>query len=207
MFEVNNIFIQFGNEQVLKNYSCKISKGSLTCIVGRSGCGKTSLLKAFIGLTPFTGGMIKVDGTVLDENTCSSIRKITSYLPQELSFPNEDVMDVVHQTLRIGGVKNVRLSIPGLLRNLQRLGLESDILEKRMAEISGGQRQRMMIAVLAVLDKQVWLLDEPTAALDEKSRNLVIRFLIEEQQRGKTVVAVSHDAMFASQCSNVIQLD
>lgn len=207
MVEVNDISIQYGGEQVLQNFSCKIEKSGLACIVGRSGCGKTSLLKALIGLAPTIGGRIRIGDTLLNENTCASVRKITAYLPQDLSFPNDGVMDVVCQTLRIGGVKNVRLSITELHRNLQRLGLEPELLDKHMAEISGGQRQRMMIATLAMLDKQVWLLDEPTAALDEASRDLVIRFLIDEQQRGKTIVAVSHDAVFASRCSTVIQLD
>ena len=160
-----------------------------------------------IGLTPYCGGTIRIAGTELNESSCAFVRKITAYLPQELVFPNEDIMDIVLQTFRIGGVKNVRLSMPLLHQKIQRLGLEPELLDKRMAEISGGQRQRVMIAVLSMLDKQVWLLDEPTAALDEKSRDLVIRFLIEEQRCGKTIVAVSHDPVFASRCSTIIRLD
>jgi putative ABC transport system ATP-binding protein len=76
-----------------------------------------------------------------------------------------------------------------------------------MAEISGGQRQRVMLATIALLDKQVWLLDEPTAALDKESRDLVIKFLLAQQLRGKTIVAVSHDEEFAERCSTLIQLD
>lgn len=207
MLEVNDISIQFGGEQVLQNFSCRVEKGALACVVGRSGCGKTSLLKALIGLTPYYGGSIRIAGAELNESSCAFVRKITAYLPQELVFPNEDIMDIVLQTFRIGGVKNVRLSMPLLHQNIQRLGLEPELLDKRMAEISGGQRQRVMIAVLSMLDKQVWLLDEPTAALDEKSRDLVIRFLIEEQRCGKTIVAVSHDPVFASRCSTIIRLD
>lgn len=207
MLEVNDISIRFGDEQVLQNFSCRVEKGGLACIVGRSGCGKTSLLKALIGLTPYYGGKIRIVGTELNESSCALVRRITAYLPQELAFPNEDVMDIVLQTFHIGGIKNVRLSMPLLHQNLQRLGLEPELLDKRMTEISGGQRQRVMIAVLGMLDKQVWLLDEPTAALDEKSRDLVIRFLVEEQREGKTIVVVSHDPVFASRCSTVIQLD
>ena len=109
--------------------------------------------------------------------------------------------------MRIGKVKNVQLSTSLLRENLQRLGLEEDLLNKRVSEISGGQRQRVMLATLALLDKDIWLLDEPTAALDEASRDCVIDFLLGQQKRGKTIVAVSHDACFASQCSTIIQLD
>ena len=86
------------------------------------------------------------------------------------------------------------------------MGLDKEMLDKRLSEISGGQRQRLMLATLALLDRELWLLDEPTAALDEASRDMVIRFLRAKQQEGKTIVAVSHDACFASHCSTLIQL-
>ena len=207
MLEVNNISIQFGDEEVLCRFTCRVEKGQFACIKGRSGCGKTSLLKAFIGLVPFDGGYIRVGGFVLNENTCNIIRKNTAYLPQELSFPNEDVNDIIVQTLRVGGVRDVRLCMRNLYDNLSLLGLDRDVLSKRMAEISGGQRQRVMLATIALLDKQVWLLDEPTAALDKESRDLVIKFLLAQQLRGKTIVAVSHDEEFAERCSTLIQLD
>lgn len=207
MLEVNNISIQFGDEEVLCRFTCRVEKGQFACIKGRSGCGKTSLLKAFIGLVPFDGGYIRVGGFVLNENTCNIIRKNTAYLPQELSFPNEDVNDIIVQTLRVGGVRDVRLCMQDLYDNLSLLGLDRDVLSKRMAEISGGQRQRVMLATIALLDKQVWLLDEPTAALDKESRDLVIKFLLAQQLRGKTIVAVSHDEEFAERCSTLIQLD
>lgn len=129
------------------------------------------------------------------------------YLPQELSFPSETVNELVMQTLRIGKVKNVQISMPLLRDNFAKLGLDEELLRKRLSEISGGQRQRVMLATLALLDKDIWLLDEPTAALDELSRNYVIDFLLEQQQRGKTIVSVSHDMHFASRCSTIIPLD
>ena len=135
MLEVNDISIQFGGEQVLQNFSCRVEKGGLACVVGRSGCGKTSLLKALIGLTPYCGGTIRIAGAELNESSCAFVRKITAYLPQELVFPNEDIMDIVLQTFRIGGVKNVRLSMPLLHQKIQRLGLEPELLDKRMAAI------------------------------------------------------------------------
>ena len=207
MLEVNNISIQFGDEEVLCGFTCRVEKGQFACIKGKSGCGKTSLLKALIGLSPFDGGTIRVGGEVLNENTCNIIRKNTAYLPQELSFPNENVNDIIVQTLHIGGIKDVRLYTSGLYNNLRLLGLDQEMLDRRMSEISGGQRQRVMLAAIALLDKQVWLLDEPTAALDKDSRDLVIDFLLAQQRRGKTIVAVSHDEEFAARCSALIQID
>lgn len=206
MLAVNDISIQYGNECVLQHFSCHIGRGDFACITGVSGCGKTSLLRAFIGLTPLAEGTISVGECILNEKTCTFIRKNTLYLPQELSFPSETVNDLAVQTLRVVGVKNVQISTLMLLENFVKLGLDEELLHKRLSEISGGQRQRIMLATLALLNKEVWLLDEPTAALDELSRNCVIDFLLEHQQRGKTIVAVSHDMHFASRCSTVISL-
>lgn len=206
MLAANEISIHFGKECVIEHFSCHIHPGDFACITGPSGCGKTSLLRAFIGLTPITCGEIVVDKQAMNEKTCDATRRKTSYLPQELSFPNDTVNDFITQTFRIGNNKNVQLFMDKLYDNLKKLGLDTDLLKKRLSEISGGQRQRIMLATLATQGKEIWLLDEPTAALDETSRNLVIDFLREQQQQGTTIVAVSHDQQFAAHCSTLIQL-
>lgn len=207
MIEAVDICIRFGEESVVEHFSYHICEGDFVCVVGKSGCGKTSLLKAFIGLAPLAQGHIRVGEWVLGEKTCDMVRKQTVYLPQDLSFPSETVEELVRQTLRIGRAGSVQYSEQELRGNLQLLGLEPEVLGKRMAEISGGQRQRIILATVAMLDKRLWLLDEPTAALDATSRDLVAEFLLGQQRRGRTIVAVSHDRHFAAYCSDVITLD
>lgn len=207
MLKVDNISIRYDGESVLEEFSCHIEKGDFACITGRSGCGKTSLLRALMGMTPIAGGKVYVDGRVLDEKSCHIVRETTAYLPQDLQFPYQDVKEFVEVMMRVGKVDNRTVQPNGLLYNLTCLGLDGELLQRRMTELSGGQRQRLILAVLALLDKEIWLLDEPTAALDEESRNRVINFLLTLRQRGKTIVAVSHDACFASHCSKVIHID
>lgn len=206
MLLAENILIRFGDECVLDRFSCHIEKGEFACITGLSGCGKTSLLKSFLGLTPLEGGSIRVGEYMMNEHTCSAIRRNVVYLPQDLTLPYETVDEAMRQVLKTGGLKGVLLPTPLLRENLTKLGLDEELLSKRLSEISGGQRQRLMLAVLSLLDREVWLLDEPTAALDKTSRDYVIDFLIEQQHRGKTIVAVSHDSSFAARCSVTIHL-
>jgi putative ABC transport system ATP-binding protein len=130
-----------------------------------------------------------------------------AYLPQDLALPYDTVGETVRQVLRMGGMKYMPQSATLLRDNLMKLGLDDELLGKRMVEISGGQRQRLILAVLSLLDREVWLLDEPTAALDKMSRDYVIDFLQEQQRKGKTIVAVSHDPCFSSKCSVTIHLD
>ena len=206
MLQVDNISIQYGDERVLGNFSCHIAQGEFACITGVSGCGKTSLLRSFIGLTPLVEGVIRVGEHMLDEHTCSAIRRRVAYLPQDLALPYDTVHEAVCHVLKIGGLKYECSMKLRLVKSLVKLGLDEDLFDKRLAEVSGGQRQRLMLAVLSLLDREVWLLDEPTAALDGGSRDSVIAFLAEQQRQGKTIVAVSHDSHFCSQCSMVIQL-
>ncbi|MBP3374777.1 MAG: ABC transporter ATP-binding protein [Bacteroidaceae bacterium] len=206
MLSVKDVSISFGKESVIRHFSCHISPAELICLTGKSGCGKSSLLRAFIGLTPFNGE-ICVQGIPVNERSCESIRRNTAYLPQDLSFPGELVSDIISQIKRLGRVVAGERAEQALIKNLALLGLEDDIVHKRMSEISGGQRQRIILAAIALLDKDLWLLDEPTSALDCASRNLVLHFLRIQQQEGRTIVAVTHDKEFAEQCSRVINLD
>lgn len=206
MLQAENISVRYGNERVLDCFSCHVERGAFACVSGASGCGKTSLLKAFMGLAPLDEGTIRVGEYLLDECTCNAIRKQVAYLPQDLALPYEMVVETVNHVLRIGGLRYDHATNLLLCDNLAKLGLDEELLDKRMVEISGGQRQRLVLAVLALLDREVWLLDEPTAALDRISCDYVIEFLLEQQQRGKTIVAVSHDVWFAAQCSVTIQL-
>lgn len=206
MLLADNISIFYDGEHVLDRFSCHIKRGTFACVAGASGCGKTSLLKAFMGLVPLSEGTIRVGEQILNEQTCNAIRKRVAYLPQDLALPYDTVVEAVIHVLKIGGLRYDHATCHLLSANLVKLGLEEDLLDKRMGEISGGQRQRLVLAVLALLDREVWLLDEPTAALDRASRDYVIEFLIEQQQQGRTIVAVSHDVWFAAQCSVTIQL-
>lgn len=206
MLQADNISIRFGDEHVLDRFSCHIEQGAFVCITGMSGCGKTSLLKSFLGFVPLTEGTIRVGGYTLNEHTCSAIRRSVAYLPQDLLLPYDTVNETICHVLKIGELRYKHSSALQLRENLAKLGLDDDLLEKRLAEISGGQRQRLMLATLALLDKPIWLLDEPTAALDKVSRDYVITFLIEQQKRGKTIVAISHDHSFAARCTATIRL-
>ena len=206
MLQADNKSIRFGDECVLDHFSCRIEKGEFACITGMSGCGKTSLLKAFLGLAPLSEGAIRVGEYVLGEQTCSAIRKQVAYLPQDLALPYDTVHEVVSHALRLRGMRYNHTERLHLCKNMVQLGLDEDLRDKRLVEISGGQRQRLILAALTLLDREVWLLDEPTAALDGDSRDYVIAFLLEQRRRGKTIVAVSHDQGFAAQCSVVIQL-
>ena len=135
-----------------------------------------------------------------------NIRKHTAYLPQDLSFPCEWVSEVLETPFLFKNNKDVTVTKEKWHDALGRLGLDKGIIEKRLNEISGGQRQRMLFAVIAMLDKDIILLDEPTSALDGESVALVMNFIKDMCKSGKCVIAVTHDKHFALECDRVINI-
>ena len=99
MLHINNACIAFGTEVLFSGFSMKLERGETACIVGQSGCGKTSLLNAVMGFVPLKEGSIQVGETLLDISTIDSVRRQIAWIPQELGhglnyWPCFDFYDV-----------------------------------------------------------------------------------------------------------------
>lgn len=213
MIEINNASITYGAETLFKGLSFGVEKGGMTCITGESGTGKTSLLNAVMGFVPLRQGQIKVDGIEVSSSTIDRVRNRIAWVPQELALPAEWVSEMVSIPFELK--QNRRKCLPKdkncplkerLMQVFALLGLEQELYDKRVNEISGGQRQRIMLAVASLLDKEVLIADEPTSALDPASVDRVIRFFHQLQQKGTTILTVSHDQRYIASCDTIITL-
>ena len=206
MLHINNACIAFGTEVLFSGFEMKLEKGETACIVGQSGCGKTSLLKAVMGFVPLYEGTIKVGGTLLDKSTIDLVRRQIAWIPQELALPFEWVKEMVSLPFELKVNRSVPFSEERLFMCFDELGLEHELYFKRVNEVSGGQRQRIMLAVAALLNKPLIVIDEPTSALDTGSTDKVLAFFRRQAEKGAAVLAVSHDKDFASGCHYLIEL-
>ena len=206
MLHINNACIAFGTEVLFSGFEMKLEKGETACIVGQSGCGKTSLLNAVMGFVPLYEGTIKVGGTLLDKSTIDLVRRQIAWIPQELALPFEWVKEMVSLPLEMKVNRSVPFSEERLFMCFDELGLEHELYFKRVNEVSGGQRQRIMLAVAALLNKPLIVIDEPTSALDTGSTDKVLAFFRRQAEKGAAVLAVSHDKDFASGCHYLIEL-
>lgn len=206
MLHINNACIAFGTEVLFSGFEMKLEKGETACIVGQSGCGKTSLLNAVMGFVPLYEGTIKVGGTLLDKSTIDLVRRQISWIPQELALPFEWVKEMVSLPFELKVNRSVPFSEERLFMCFDELGLEHELYFKRVNEVSGGQRQRIMLAVAALLNKPLIVIDEPTSALDTGSTDKVLAFFRRQAEKGAAVLAVSHDKDFASGCHYLIEL-
>lgn len=206
MLHINNACIAFGTEVLFSGFEMKLEKGETACIVGQSGCGKTSLLNAVMGFVPLYEGTIKVGGTLLDKSTIDLVRRQIAWIPQELALPFEWVKEMVSLPFELKVNRSVPFSEERLFMCFDELGLEHELYFKRINEVSGGQRQRIMLAVAALLNKPLIVIDEPTSALDTGSTDKVLAFFRRQAEKGAAVLAVSHDKDFASGCHYLIEL-
>lgn len=206
MLHINNACIAFGTEVLFSGFEMKLEKGETACIVGQSGCGKTSLLNAVMGFVPLYEGTIKVGGTLLDKSTIDLVRRQIAWIPQELALPFEWVKEMVSLPFELKVNRSVPFSEERLFMCFDELRLEHELYFKRVNEVSGGQRQRIMLAVAALLNKPLIVIDEPTSALDTGSTDKVLAFFRRQAEKGAAVLAVSHDKDFASGCHYLIEL-
>mgnify|MGYP001128005764 CR=1 FL=1 len=206
MLHINNACIAFGTEVLFSGFEMKLEKGETACIVGQSGCGKTSLLNAVMGFVPLYEGTIKVGGTLLDKSTIDLVRRQIAWIPQELALPFEWVKEMVSLPFELKVNRSVPFSEERLFMCFDELGLEHELYFKRVNEVSGGQRQRIMLAVAALLNKPLIVIDEPTSALDTGSTDKVLAFFRRQAEKGAAVLAGSHDKDFASGCHYLIEL-
>ena len=206
MLHINNACIAFGAEVLFSGFNMKLERGETACIVGQSGCGKTSLLNAVMGFVPLKEGSIQVGEILLDISTIDSVRRQIAWIPQELALPFEWVKEMVALPFGLKVNRSVPFSEERLFAYFDELGLEHELYTKRVKEVSGGQRQRIMLAVAAMLNKPLIIIDEPTSALDADSTGRVLSFFRRQAEKGTAVLAVSHDKDFASGCHYLIEL-
>ena len=195
MLHINNACIAFGAEVLFSGFNLNLEQGETACIVGQSGCGKTSLLNAVMGFVPLREGTIQVGGTLLDISTIDVVRRQIAWIPQELALPFEWVKDMVTLPFELKVNRSVPFSEERLYACFDELGLEHELYAKRVT-----------LAVAAMLNKPLIIIDEPTSALDAGATDKVLSFFRRQAERGAAVLAVSHDKDFAAGCHYVIEL-
>lgn len=201
MLELSHVYVHFADKYVLCDVSFRLHAGCIKCIGGESGSGKSTLLKAVMGFVPVRqDGEIYIDGQQLTAQSVNELRQKIAYVPQELCLPAETVEEMVLMPFTL--IKSNRKLMPSrekLLAEWQLLGLTEELLLKRPNEISGGQRQRMMLATAGLLRKPLMIIDEPTSALDaDTARRVGHYFHHLATARGTAILIATHDPQLLS---------
>ena len=163
MISIKNMQQHYGSSQILWDVNLEIPQGQCTCIMGRNGVGKTTLLKCMMGLLPLTSGEINYDGQVIQDKTAQwRPHNGIGYVPQGRDiFPLLSVEENLRVALPCRSDKSKQL--PEKIFEL--FPVLKDMLQRRGGDLSGGQQQQLAIARALVIEPKVLILDEPNEGI------------------------------------------
>ena len=205
ILELNNICFSYNNEkQILKNVSFKINKGDMAAIVGRNGAGKSTISKLVCGFYKPTSGRILFDGKDMVDYTIKERSEKIGFVMQN---PNQMisktmVYDEVAFGLKIRGLSDSEIK-ERVYETLRICGLYG-YRNWPISALSFGQKKRVTIASILVLNPDMIILDEPTAGQDFKHYTEIMEFLVDLNKKGVTILMVTHDMHLMLEYTNKV---
>ena len=195
MIELRHITAGYGGEAVLRDFSVRFSPGKITGILGRNGCGKSTLLKTAAGLLRPMSGEVLVDGRPLGDYAPKELARQIAVLPQSREVPAITVESLVMHG-RFPYLGFPRKPRPedrqAVQRAMEQAGVEA-LRQKALSALSGGERQKVYLAMVLAQDTPVILMDEPTTYLDINHQFELLRLIRGLGGQGRTVLCVMHD--------------
>ena len=197
MIDIVNLKKSFPGQEVLQGLNLSIVANKITAIVGRSGCGKSVLLKLIIGLLKPDAGEVRVNGDVLSNlegSQLNEIRKKFGMLFQGAALLDSmDVFNNVAFPLREKtrlSQDEIKIRVEQELKNVGIVGMN----DKYPSQLSGGMKKRVGLARALIMEPEIVLFDEPTTGLDPIMKTAIHQLIFDTQRRvGFTAVLVSHD--------------
>ena len=200
--ELDHLKKHFDGREVVQDLSLTLEQGQLLCILGASGCGKTTTLNMIGGFLEPDSGSVRLDGQDITRIPPEQ-RPVTTVFQSYSLFPHMTVLQNVVYGLKFRGVKREQARQKGM-RYLEMVGL-ADYASAYIQEISGGQQQRVALARALIVEPKLCLLDEPFCNLDAALRTRM-RYELKRLQKdlGLTMVFVTHDQEEALTMSDTI---
>lgn len=193
--EFKNIKKKYDKKVILDNFNLSIEEGEFLTVVGRSGCGKTTLLKMINGLINPDEGEILVRGKSTKNIDIIKLRRNIGYVIQgSILFPHMSVEENISYVPNLLNKKNKLKTKNAINKWMKIVDLEEDLLKRYPNQLSGGQQQRVGIARALAASPDILLMDEPFGAVDEITRSSLQDEIIRIQKESNiTIIFITHD--------------
>jgi len=186
--DVKNFRMCFGDRTVIDDLSFVVEPGETFGLLGSNGSGKTTTLRALLGMWPATAGELLIDGRPFVPGHGARV----GYLPEERGLYRKDAaLDVMVYFAEIKGIGRVRARAWST-DYLERVGL-ADKSRLKLEKLSGGQQQKIQLGIAMLGAPRLLILDEPAKGLDPVNRQLLMDLIAERQREGATVILVTHN--------------
>jgi ABC-type glutathione transport system ATPase component len=210
--KVDGLSVRYDSHEVLHGVGLQVAPGETVGLVGESGCGKTTLARAILGLVPASAGTVLFNGTELTGLRASQWRAHR----RDLQVVFQNPLASLDPRMRIGEsiAEPLRIFEPALeptaraarvAAALERVGLEAQMAERYPHEFSGGQCQRVSIARATILKPKLLICDEPVSSLDVSVQGQIVNLLLDLQRdTGMSMLFISHNLAVVRQVSHRI---
>jgi phospholipid/cholesterol/gamma-HCH transport system ATP-binding protein len=211
LIQVKNLSKSFADRKVLEGINLEVYAGETLVIIGRSGVGKSTILKHIAGLLPADSGEVWVEGleiSRLKEKELNELRKKMGVVFQYAAlFDSLTVFEnVAFRLLRDFEMSHAK-ALEVVRQKLELVGLKDDLLDLKPAQLSGGMRKRVGLARAIAVDPEIILYDEPTSGLDPVTSEAINDLILDMQKKlGVTSVVVTHDMHSAYKVANRIAM-
>lgn len=187
IINVSHFSMRFGKTKVISDLNFEVHRGETFGFLGSNGSGKTTTIRALLGIYPPTSGKLLIDGKPY---TVSGKTKL-GYLPEERGlYKKESVIDTMVYFGQLKGMSRADAHSASLAY-LERVNL-IDKAKTRLDKLSGGQQQKVQLGITVLNDPELLILDEPTKGFDPVNRQLLMDIIAEHQKKGATVVMITH---------------
>lgn len=194
MIEFRDVKLAFEGKIIFQNLSLKIERGEKVVILGKSGSGKTSLIGLLLGFTTPLAGQVLFDGDLIDGDSVWNVRRRVAYVDQDGSIGSGQVMETIKGIFSLKNNAQMQISDQEIYALMNQFDLERDTAQSQVGELSGGERQRVAIVISLLLNRDVYLLDEVTSALDQSLKEKVAEYFLNQDEL--TAMIVSHDPVW-----------
>ncbi len=187
IISVSDFVMRFGKTTVIDGLSFDVKRGETFGLLGSNGSGKTTTIRALLGIYPPTSGQLLIDGQPYAVDSGIKL----GYLPEERGlYKKETVLDVMQYFGQLKGMSRDSAK-SWSLAYLESVEL-SDKAKTRLDKLSGGQQQKVQLGITIMDEPELLILDEPTKGFDPVNRRLLMNIIEERQKKGATVVFITH---------------
>lgn len=184
---IKDFKMKFGKTEVIKNVSFDVKRGETFGLLGSNGSGKTTIIRALLGIYVPTGGELLIDG---EPYSVSGGVKL-GYLPEERGlYKKETVIDIMTYFGQLKGLSREE-AYDSSMKYLKRVDL-ADKAKTQLDKLSGGQQQKVQLGITVMGDPELLILDEPTKGFDPVNRRLLLDIIEAHQKKGATVIMITH---------------
>lgn len=201
LIEIRNLNVTKNGKAILSDINFSIRKGEKILIRGESGSGKSTLIKSILFFERFSGNILFVD-RVIEEANLINFRNHIGYIGQITPHIEMKVGNFLKLPLSYRANIHKTFDPTKIKQLLDDLNFDDSVLDKNFNDLSGGEKQRILILQVLLLKKPIYLFDEVTASLDDKNINRAIQAIT--RKREQTVVSISHNRQWEKYCDRTL---